>query len=104
MLFRSAFVLVSVGVIFLRRARPDLDRPFRTPLVPLVPILSVLASFWLMLNLQSTTWIRFGVWMAVGLVVYFLYSYRHSRLAGGGEPPGGEVRPPPERSPRVETA
>jgi APA family basic amino acid/polyamine antiporter len=76
-----AFVLVALGVIALRRTRPDLPRPFRTPLVPLVPILSVLASVWLMLNLAATTWIRFGVWMAVGLVVYFFYSYRHSRLS-----------------------
>jgi basic amino acid/polyamine antiporter, APA family len=76
-----AFVLVALGVIFLRRARPDLPRPFRTPLVPLVPILSVLASVWLMLNLQAATWIRFGVWLLIGLVVYFGYSFRHSRLA-----------------------
>ena len=66
-------MLVSIGVIFLRRTRPDLDRPFRTPLVPLVPILSVGASVWLMLNLQVATWVRFGVWLAVGLVVYFAY-------------------------------
>jgi APA family basic amino acid/polyamine antiporter len=94
-----AFVLVAIGVVVLRRTRPDLPRPFRTPLVPLVPILSVMASLWLMLNLASTTWIRFGVWMAVGLVVYFLYSRRHSRLArepSSGPPTGGpqaQVRP-----------
>jgi basic amino acid/polyamine antiporter, APA family len=76
-----AFVLVAIGVIVLRRTRPDLKRPFRTPLVPLVPILSVLASLWLMLNLQAATWIRFGVWLAVGLIVYFTYSIRHSGLA-----------------------
>ncbi len=76
-----AFVLVAIGVIVLRRTRPDLHRPFRTPLVPVLPILSVLASLWLMLNLQSATWIRFGVWLAIGLVVYFGYSARHSRLA-----------------------
>ncbi len=85
-----AFLLVSIGVIVLRRARPDLKRPFRVPLMPLIPILSVLASLWLMLNLQTTTWIRFGVWMLVGLVVYFAYSMRHSRVARGdgavGEP------------------
>ena len=79
-----AFVLVSIGVILLRRTRPDLRRPFRTPLVPVVPTLSVLASLWLMLNLQSSTWLRFVVWLVVGLVIYFLYSHRHSRLAGGG--------------------
>jgi basic amino acid/polyamine antiporter, APA family len=76
-----AFLLVSVGVIVLRRTRPDLERPFRVPLMPVLPILSALASVWLMLNLQTTTWIRFGVWMVVGLVVYFGYSVRHSRLA-----------------------
>ena len=75
-----AFVLVALGVIVLRRTRGDLERPFRTPLVPVLPVLSVLASLWLMLNLQGSTWIRFGVWMAVGLVVYFGYSVRHSRL------------------------
>jgi APA family basic amino acid/polyamine antiporter len=78
-----AFVLVAIGVVVLRRSRPDLNRPFRTPLVPIVPILSVLASVWLMLNLQAATWLRFVVWMAVGLVVYFTYSMRHSRLARG---------------------
>jgi APA family basic amino acid/polyamine antiporter len=81
-----AFVLVAIGVIVLRRTRPDLQRPFRTPLVPLVPILSVMASLWLMLNLASTTWIRFGVWLVVGLLVYFFYSYRHSRMTRRSTP------------------
>jgi APA family basic amino acid/polyamine antiporter len=76
-----AFVLVSIGVVVMRRTRPDLERPFRTPLVPLVPILSVLACLWLMLNLEGLTWVRFLIWMAVGFVVYFGYSRRHSRLA-----------------------
>jgi APA family basic amino acid/polyamine antiporter len=88
-----AFLLVSLGVLVLRRSRPDLPRPFRVPLMPVVPILSALASLWLMLNLQTTTWIRFGVWMLVGLVVYFAYSMRHSRLAGGG-PAVGAPRGP----------
>jgi APA family basic amino acid/polyamine antiporter len=83
-----AFVLVSIGVVVLRRTRPDLERPFRTPLVPVVPILSVLASLWLMLNLAGATWVRFVIWMAVGFVVYFGYSQRHSRLARGGESKG----------------
>jgi len=90
-----AFVLVSIGVIVLRRTRPDLQRPFRVPLMPVVPILSVMAALWLMLNLQTSTWLRFGVWMAVGLIVYFTYSIRHSRLAGGrpsGGAPAGEAR------------
>ncbi|WP_088319005.1 amino acid permease [Kineosporia sp. R_H_3] len=76
-----AFVLVSVGVVVLRRTRPDLPRAFRTPLVPLVPILSVLASVYLMLNLPALTWERFGIWLAIGFVVYFLYGVRRSRLA-----------------------
>jgi basic amino acid/polyamine antiporter, APA family len=78
-----AFIVVSLGVIVLRRTQPDLERAFRAPLVPLLPILSVLASLWLMLNLATDTWLRFGVWMVVGFVVYFFYSHRNSRLATG---------------------
>ena len=73
-----AFVLVSAGVIVLRRSRPDLDRGFRTPWVPVLPILSIIACVWLMLNLTGLTWIRFGLWMLLGVVVYFLYGRRHS--------------------------
>ncbi|WP_250564039.1 amino acid permease [Sphaerisporangium fuscum] len=75
-----AFILVSIGVVILRRTRPDLPRSFRTPLVPLVPILSVLACVYLMLNLPVETWLRFLVWMAIGVAVYFLYGVRHSRV------------------------
>ncbi|MGA4950785.1 amino acid permease [Streptomyces lydicamycinicus] len=75
-----AFVVVAVGVILLRRSRPDLPRSFRTPLVPLVPVLSVAASVWLMLNLPAETWVRFAIWMVVGFVIYFLYGRSHSRL------------------------
>ncbi len=75
-----AFILVAVGVIVLRRTRPDLDRAFRCPGVPVVPILAVIASFYLMLNLPGATWVRFFVWMAIGFVVYFAYGARHSRL------------------------
>ncbi len=91
-----AFVLVAIGVPVLRRSRPDLRRPFRTPFVPLVPILSVLASVWLMLNLEAATWLRFAVWMAVGLVIYFAYSYRHSAVRGRGRlSAAGGGRPSP---------
>lgn len=76
-----AFVLVSAGVVLLRRMRPDLPRGFRAPLVPLVPVLAIIACLWLMLNLTELTWLRFLAWMVVGLVVYFAYSRRHSRLA-----------------------
>jgi basic amino acid/polyamine antiporter, APA family len=64
----------------LRRTRPDLPRAFRCPGVPVVPILAALASLYLMLNLPGTTWLRFVIWMAIGLIVYFSYSVRHSRL------------------------
>jgi len=76
-----AFVLVSAGVMILRRTRGDLERGFRAPGVPLVPILSILACVWLMLNLTTLTWIRFVVWMAVGVIIYFAYGRRHSALA-----------------------
>lgn len=92
-----AFVVVAIGVVILRRTRPDLHRAFRTPLVPLVPIVSVLASLWLMLNLPAETWLRFGIWMAVGIVVYFLYGRSHSRLGRHQETTPDEVRTSHER-------
>ena len=76
-----AFVLVSIGVLVLRRTQPELPRAFRTPAVPLVPILAVIACVFLMLNLGTLTWWRFLVWMALGFAVYFFYGYRNSRLA-----------------------
>jgi APA family basic amino acid/polyamine antiporter len=75
-----AFILVAIGVLVLRHKRPDLERPFRCPWVPVVPILAILTSFYLMLNLPAATWIRFVVWMAIGLGIYFLYGAGHSRL------------------------
>ncbi|MGF2944137.1 amino acid permease [Mycobacterium sp. Lab-001] len=73
-----AFVLVSAGVMVLRRTRPDLERGFRAPWVPLLPIASICACVWLMLNLTALTWIRFGVWLLVGIAIYLGYGYRHS--------------------------
>ncbi|MET9444054.1 amino acid permease [Streptomyces sp. NPDC006610] len=90
-----AFVIVAISVIILRRTRPDLPRAFRTPLVPVLPILSVLASLWLMLNLPAETWVRFGVWMAIGVVVYFLYGRSHSRLGRHEETRPEDVVHPP---------
>ncbi|MGV0642907.1 amino acid permease [Mycolicibacterium sp. XJ2546] len=75
-----AFVLVSAGVIVLRRTRPDLKRGFRAPGVPWLPIASIVACIWLMLNLTAVTWIRFLIWMAIGVVLYFLYGRGHSVL------------------------
>ena len=76
----SAFVLVSVGVIVLRKKRPDLKRSFKVPFVPVLPIVSAIVCFYLMMNLPLETWIRFVIWLALGIVVYFLYSRRHSRI------------------------
>jgi APA family basic amino acid/polyamine antiporter len=75
-----AFVIVSIGIIVLRRTRPDLPRPFRMPMVPLLPALSATVALVLMLGLPRTTWERLFAWMAIGLVVYAVYGYRHSRL------------------------
>jgi APA family basic amino acid/polyamine antiporter len=75
-----AFVIVSIGIIVLRRTRPDLPRPFRMPMVPLLPALSAVVAFGLMLGLPRATWERLFAWMALGLVVYAAYGYRHSRL------------------------
>jgi APA family basic amino acid/polyamine antiporter len=76
----SAFVLVSIGVPILRKSRPDLERPFMVPLSPWLPWISALACFWLMLNLSTETWVRFAIWLALGLVIYFAYSRRHSLI------------------------
>ncbi len=78
----AAFTLVSIAVVILRRKRPDLERAFRVPWVPVLPIVSALICFYLMLNLSIETWLRFIVWMAIGFVLYFVYSYRNSRLHG----------------------
>jgi APA family basic amino acid/polyamine antiporter len=75
-----AFIVVCIGVIVLRRTRPELPRPFRTPLVPLIPILGVLANFALMYSLDGLTWTAFLTWMFLGLLVYFGYSRNHSLL------------------------
>lgn len=73
-----AFVLVSAGVMVLRRSRPDLERGFRAPWVPVLPIASICACVWLMLNLTALTWVRFAVWLVVGTAIYAGYGYRHS--------------------------
>src|SRR6266545_5004461 len=77
-----AFVLVSLGVIVLRRQDPARTRPFRVPGVPITPLISVAACLYLMIQLPRVTWLRFGLWLVAGLLIYFLYSIRHSRLRG----------------------
>ena len=75
-----AFVLVCAGVWILRTKRPDLERPFRTPLVPFVPIMGILCCLGLMLTLPGDTWLRLLVWLLIGFAIYFGYSRRHSVL------------------------
>jgi APA family basic amino acid/polyamine antiporter len=75
-----AFVIVCVGIMIMRRTNPDAPRPYRTPLVPLVPILGVLVCFAMMYSLDGMTWIRLVVWLAIGLAIYFGYSIKHSHL------------------------
>jgi len=86
-----AFVIVSVGIIFLRHQRPELERPFKTPLVPFIPILSVIVSLSLMLSLPAETWERLIIWMVLGIVVYFAYGYRHSEVRKTAVPPVGRI-------------
>lgn len=76
----SAFVVVCVAVIVLRYRSPEIPRSFRTPFMPVVPAVGVLFSLWLMISLPWETWVRFGVWLVIGLVIYFGYSRRHSLL------------------------
>jgi len=86
-----AFVLVAIGILVLRKIDPDRRRPFKTPLVPWVPLAAVASCLFLMMKLPWVTWIRFVLWLAIGLTLYFAYGIRHSRLrkpepetAGGG--------------------
>ncbi|MEU2081756.1 amino acid permease [Streptomyces albus] len=106
-----AFIVVAVAVVVLRRARPDLPRAFRTPLVPLVPAVGVAFSCWLIAHLDAVTWLRFTGWMVLGMVVYGLFGFRNSAQNGpagaaaspapgaGPPPPGGSPAPPAPRSP-----
>jgi APA family basic amino acid/polyamine antiporter len=75
-----AFAIVSAGVWILRRRMPELHRPFRTPFVPVVPILGIVMAIYLMFNLPLLTWVVVGVWLLIGLAIYFGYSIRHSKV------------------------
>jgi Amino acid transporters len=76
----AAFVLVCLGVLVLRITHADLHRPFRVPLNPLFPVLGVLSCGSLMAFLPAITWLRFVVWLVLGLIIYFAYSFKHSKL------------------------
>lgn len=75
-----AFATVSLGVAVLRKTQPDLHRPFKTPLVPVIPILAVVFCVYLMLQLSAFTWKGFLVWLVLGLAIYIGYGYRNSKL------------------------
>ncbi|HEY8161475.1 MAG TPA: amino acid permease [Methylocystis sp.] len=77
----SAFVVICLAVIVLRKTRPDAPRSFRAPFVPFIPLVGIAFSLWLLSRLPAIAWARFLIWMAIGLAVYFLYGKRHSRLA-----------------------
>ena len=76
-----AFMIVSAGVIVLRYTRTDLQRPFRVPLFPVVPALGIVLCGYLMLSLPGVTWLRFLVWLVIGLVIYGTYSFKHSTVS-----------------------
>jgi APA family basic amino acid/polyamine antiporter len=75
-----AFVLVNIGVIILRRTRPDMPRPYRVPWSPVLPILGILFAVYLMTDLPWDTWVRFVGWLVAGMIIYFAYGYRNSRI------------------------
>jgi basic amino acid/polyamine antiporter, APA family len=77
----SAFIIVCASIIILRRTRPELKRGFKTPAVPIVPLIGIAFSAWLIASLQPVTWLRFVIWMAIGLVIYFSYGIRHSKIS-----------------------
>jgi APA family basic amino acid/polyamine antiporter len=77
----SAFIVICLAIIVLRKTRPDAPRSFRTPFVPFTPLVGVAFSIWLLSRLPLIAWERFLIWMAIGLAIYFLYGRRRSKLA-----------------------
>jgi APA family basic amino acid/polyamine antiporter len=75
-----AFSVVAIGIMVLRRRDPDLERPFRVPGYPVTPLLTVAACVWIMWGLAAITWVIFGPWIAIVVIVYFLYGRRHATL------------------------
>jgi APA family basic amino acid/polyamine antiporter len=81
-----AFLIVNIGVIVLRRTQPDMERGFRVPLVPVFPLIGAALCIYLMTKLEAITWVRFGIWLVLGLVIYFFYGRNHSVLQRGTAP------------------
>jgi APA family basic amino acid/polyamine antiporter len=75
-----AFIIVCISVIVLRKSKPDIERPFKTPWVPLVPILGASICFIQMIALPMDTWLRLILWMGIGFCIYFFYGLKHSKL------------------------
>lgn len=94
-----AFFVVAIAVVVLRRTKPQLKRPFRTPPVPWLPVASALSCLALMASLAVETWLRFLVWLALGPVVYFAYGRTHSRLAPGVSDGDADARARGRRGP-----
>jgi APA family basic amino acid/polyamine antiporter len=96
-----AFVLVSFGVLVLRRKQPERRRAFRTPWVPVVPILAIVSCVILMASLPIETWVRFFVWLAIGLVIYLTYSRHHSEFGRSPRMPAAVAPLPPSPHPSL---
>ncbi|EFK56744.1 amino acid permease [Sphingobacterium spiritivorum] len=75
-----AFTLVCIGILVLRKTAPDIERPFRTPLVPLIPILGVIVCVTMMASLPIQSWERLGIWLGIGMIIYFIYGKKHSKI------------------------
>ena len=76
---------MNIAVIWLRRTKPDMERGFRVPLVPVFPLIGAALCVYLMTKLPAETWFRFGAWLLLGLLIYVVYGYRHSRLRRDAE-------------------
>jgi APA family basic amino acid/polyamine antiporter len=86
-----AFLIVNIGVIVLRRLEPDLERGFRVPFVPFFPLIGAALCIYLMTRLEGVTWLRFGIWLVLGLIIYAVYGRVHSRLQRGEGPDTGRA-------------
>jgi basic amino acid/polyamine antiporter, APA family len=81
----SAFIVICGSIMILRRRNPDLPRKFRTPWVPFIPLVGIGFSIWLIVSLPPITWIRFAAWLVIGMLVYYFYGMRNSKLAKQAE-------------------